>query len=245
MESSNPVFNPKTLNKIGDLVREQDQAMTVSGTINKTGFLILLTIASSAFAWTIAETPMAKALSIGALILNVILCLVIVFKKTTAPTLAPAYALIEGFCLGFISFWMNARYPGIAVNGMILTFAVVTIMLSLYHFRIIRVTEKFMAIVMVATLAIGVTYLVDIALSFFSMPIGFIHQGSTAGIIFSLCVVGVAALNLILDFDMIEKSVAARAPKWMEWYAGFAVLITVIWLYIEILRLLSKMNSRK
>lgn len=245
MESSNPVFNPKTLNKITDLVREGDQTMTVPGSINKTGILILLTMISSAFAWSIADTSLGPILSMGALVLNLVLCLVIVFKKTMAPTLAPAYALIQGLSVGFISFWMNFKYPGIAINALILTFSVSVLMLSLYHFRVIRVTQQFKSVLILSTLAIGLTYIVDIVLSIFGTPIGFIHEGSTMGIVFSLVVVGVASLNLLLDFDMIEKSAAARAPKWMEWYAGFAVLVTVIWLYLEILRLLSKVNSRK
>lgn len=245
MSSTNPVFNEKTLSKISEIVREGDQAMTVHGAINKTGILILITILSSCVSWGLAETPMGSMISIVGLVLNLILSFVIVFKKEKSPVLAPVFAVAEGLSLGFISYWTNTRYPGIAVNAMILTFAAVVLMLGLYHYRIIRVTEKFKAVMMAAILSIGVTYIVDLVMMLFGSSIGFIHQSSTFGIVFSVIVVGVAAMSLLLDFDMIEKAAEARAPKWMEWYSGFAVLVTIVWLYLEILRLLSKANSRK
>lgn len=245
MAAQNPVFNEKTLKSLGlEGVREDTRNMSINGSINKTGILLLLTTATSIVSWNLADTELGPMLALGSILVNLVLCLVLVWNKSKAATLAPAYALVEGFALGAISAWADVKYPGVVSNALILTFSVVGIMLGLYSFRIVRVTERLRGVIVAATLAILVTYVVDLVMSMFGSAIPMIHESGIYGIIFSCAVVGVAAMNLLIDFDMIERAVAARAPKYMEWYAGFAVLVTIVWLYIEILRLLGKMNRR-
>jgi uncharacterized YccA/Bax inhibitor family protein len=218
--------------------------MTINGSINKTGVLLLLTAATSIVSWNLADSDIGHMLAIGSIIANFVLCLVLVFNRQRAATLAPAYALVEGLALGAISAWADAAYPGVVSNALILTFSCVAIMLALYAWRIVRVTERMRSIIFAATLAIAFTYIIDLVMMAFGGSIHMIHETGIYGIIFSVAVIGVAAMNLLVDFDMIERSVAQKAPKYMEWYAGFAVLVTVVWLYIEILRLLGKLNRR-
>jgi uncharacterized YccA/Bax inhibitor family protein len=245
MESSNPVLNEKTIRNFRDQVNDESGAMTVTGTINKTGILVLITMLTSAYSWTNAEAGGGLGFVGIGIVVTLILSLVIVFKKEWSPFLAPAYAACEGLIVGAISFYFNVRYPGIVFNAMVLTFGTLFGMVVLYHTGVLRATEQFKKIMFLAMIGIMCTYLVNLLMSVFASPMPFMHEGSPFGIIFSLVVVGVAALNFILDFDMIERSAQARMPKYMEWYGGFAVLVTVIWLYFEILRLLSKLNSRK
>jgi uncharacterized YccA/Bax inhibitor family protein len=247
MESKNPVFNQKTLEKMKLTAGAEalTQHMTVQGSINKTGILFLLMIATSVVGWQIAETSAGVMLAMGACLLNLALCLVIVFKKELSPQLAPAYALVEGFAIGAISAWAEQFKPGIAGNAMMLTFSCVSLMLGLYHFKIVRVTDRLKSVVVAATLAIAITYIFDLVLGLtMGTSVPMIHEGGVYGIGFSLLVIGIASLNLLLDFDMIEKASALQAPKYMEWYAGFALLVTIVWLYVEMLRLLSKMSKK-
>lgn len=247
-KSGNPTLTEKMFQS--SLTGERQDVMTVRGTLNKFGFMFLMVMASAFFSWYsfgkgVDVTPYMWTGAIGGLIV----ALVIVFKKTWAPFLAPAYALLEGLFVGAVSAYYNYAFaekaPFIIVQAVGLTFGVALAMFVLYNMRVIRATETFKSIIITATAGIAIFYLITIVLRFFSIDIPFIHQGSTFGIIFSLIVVGIAALNLILDFDMIEKGSDAGAPKYMEWYGAFGLLVTIVWLYLEILRLLAKLNSRK
>ena len=177
------------------------------------------------------------------------IAVLLAFKPAFSPFMAPIYALIKGFAIGGISAFYNNAFekiaPNIITQAVALTFGVVLAMFILYHFRIIQATQKFKAVVITATVGIMLFYLIALGLSFAGIDIAFIHEGSTIGIVFSLLVVGLAALNLILDFDMIEQGANYGAPKYMEWYGAFGLLVTIVWLYIEVLRLLSKFAGRK
>lgn len=235
---SSPALNEKTWGRIRDYATED--TMTIEGTINKSGILILLTVMGAYFGWGL-NSPM---LMVGALVLTLILSLVIIFKPPTAAYLSQAYAVIEGFLLGSISAVYAFRYPGIVTNTLFATLACFILMLVLYRTRIIRVTEQFRTILLVATGAIAITYLVNIVMGFFGSSMPMIHEATPMGILFSVVVTGVAAFNLLLDFDMIEQAHARKAPRFMEWYCGFALLLTLVWLYLEMLRLMSKLNKK-
>jgi uncharacterized YccA/Bax inhibitor family protein len=164
----------------------------------------------------------------------------IVFKKTMAPVLTPTYAVLEGAALGALSSIFEARYPGIVMQAVMCTFGTFLAMLLAYRSGFIKATENFKLIVISATGGIAIVYLIDLGLMFFGMQVPFIHDGGPVGIIISVGITIVAALNLVLDFDFIEKGAEQGAPKYMEWYAAFGLLVTLVWLYLEILRLLSK-----
>jgi uncharacterized YccA/Bax inhibitor family protein len=216
--------------------------MTLQGVINKTGILLLLCIGTAAFAWThpALRTPFMIIGALGGLVA----CLVGTFKPTTAPIAAPIYALLEGLCLGAISQIFEARYPGLVANAMLLTFGVLGLMLMLYTTRIIRVTDRLVKGVLVATAAVCLVYVVDIVLNMFGAGVPYLHQNGPIGIGISLVIVGIAAFNLLIDFAVIEDSVSSRAPRFMEWYCGMALLVTLVWLYLELLRLLAKFRGR-
>lgn len=235
---SSPALNEKTWGKIRDYATED--VMTLEGTINKSGILILLTIAGAYLGWNM-QSP---GIMILALVVNLALSLVIIFKPPTAAYLSQVYAVVEGLLLGTISAVYAFRFPGIVTNALFGTVGCFVLMLALYRMRVIRVTEKFRTTLIVATGAIALTYLVNIVMGFFGTSLPMIHEASTTGIIFSVAVVGVASFNLMLDFDMIEQAYARKAPRFMEWYCGFALLLTLVWLYLEILRLMSKLNKK-
>ncbi len=246
---ANPALNEKTLSKLqqpyaGFGSSVDTQTMTVSGTINKAGILFLLLLAGASVGWTVNGSGLGSVLFIGGAISAIVLALVVIFKKTMAPTLAPAYAVCEGLTLGTISAIFSARYPGIAANAASLTILVLFIMLGLYYFRILQATPRFMKIVFVSTASIGVMYLIDVVAGLMGHPLPMIHEGGTIGILFSCVVVGIASANLIVDFAMIESAAQRRAPKYFEWYSAFALMLTIVWLYMEILRLLSKISKR-
>ncbi len=243
MAAQNPVFNIKTLRNLA-LDTSEVQTMTVHGSINKTSLLLMMMIATSVVGWNIADTELGMFATVGAMIANLVLCLVLVRKQNLAPSLAPAYALVEGIAIGAISAWTDRAYPGVALNALMLTTACVALMLGLYRTRIIVVNERMKSVILSATMAIGVVYIIDLVMMFFGHSMPMIHSGGVYGIIFSVVVVGVAAANLLLDFAMIEQFSAQRAPRYMEWYAGFALLVTIVWLYLEILRLLGKISKR-
>ena len=173
-----------------------------------------------------------------------VLAMVTVFKKTWAPVTAPAYALVEGLFLGAISSMFEARFPGIVMQAVMLTFGTLFALLLAYRSGLIKATENFKLGVAAATGGIFLLYLVSFGMSLFGKNIPYIHESGLIGIGFSLFVVVVAALNLVLDFDFIETGVEQRAPKYMEWYAAFGLMVTLVWLYVEFLRLLSKLQSR-
>ncbi|MBC7420397.1 MAG: Bax inhibitor-1/YccA family protein [Bdellovibrio sp.] len=235
---SNPALNEKTLTKIRDL--DDTSRMTVSGTMNRAGLLILLTIFGAAVGWGQQSFP----LMIGMILLTLVLCLAIIFKPHLSPMLAPMYALAEGVLLGSISAVYAFQYPGIVTNALILTLSIAVLMLALYRFKIIVVTDRVRSVIMGATMAIAVTYVINMIMGFFGTQIPMIHQTGWVGIGFSVVVVGVAAFNLLLDFDMIERAERQGSPKFMEWYGGFALLVTLVWLYMEVLRLLGKVQKK-
>ncbi|MDY0982173.1 MULTISPECIES: Bax inhibitor-1/YccA family protein [Stenotrophomonas] len=252
MRSGNPALSESTFLDLasGSVVTSPDQVMTINGTVNKTGILLLLTVLTAAFAWsqTIGAdgqiAPGAMIYAIGGAIGGLILALVTVFKKEWSPVTAPMYALVEGFFLGAISAVFEARFPGIVFQAVLLTFGTLFALLAAYRSGLIKVTENFKLGVVAATGGIALLYLASFVLSFFNINVPVIHEASWLGIAFSLFVVVVAALNLVLDFDFIETGAAARAPKYMEWYGAFGLMVTLVWLYVEFLRLLSKLQQR-
>lgn len=241
MRTANPVLNEKRFESYHGTER-----MTIEGTINKTFLLLVLLIASSLFVWFNIETlmPYIGMLMIGSIILGLVVALITIFKKTWAPVTAPIYALIEGVVLGALSILFEQMYPGIVFQAILLTFGVFFVLLVAYRTETLRATKNFRMGVIAATGAVMLVYVVSLIGSFFGFQIPLIHESGPVGIAFSAVVVVIAALNLILDFDFIEKGAEQGASKYMEFYAGFGLLVTLIWLYIEILRLLSKIRSR-
>ncbi len=247
MRTANPALNNKTFDQLG-VQYEADRAelMTLQGTVTKTGFLLLLVVAAGAFTWKMTyQTPEAVyPWMIGGLIGGLILALITIFKPSASPYTAPAYAACEGLLLGAISAAFEKAYPGIVVQAVGLTFGTLAALLLAYTSRLIKPTENFKLGIVAATGGIMLLYLASFILGLFGIPIGFIHSSGPIGIGFSVVVVIIAALNLVLDFDFIETGVERGAPKYMEWYGGFALLVTLIWLYLEILRLLAKLRER-
>jgi uncharacterized YccA/Bax inhibitor family protein len=243
MRTSNPALNEKAFKgqvAIGE-------AMTLQGTVNKTGLLLLCVVATSAWTWGMAhsETPeAAMPWMFGGMIGGFIVALVTIFKKQWSPLTAPLYALLEGLVLGGISAIFEKSYPGIAVQAVGLTFGTLFVMLLAYKSGTIRATQGFKLGVIAATGGIAVFYLVEMLLGFFHVQVPAINGSGFIGIGFSVFVVIIAALNLVLDFDMIETGVQNGAPKYMEWYGAFGLMVTLIWLYLEILRLLGKARRR-
>jgi uncharacterized YccA/Bax inhibitor family protein len=213
--------------------------------------MMLMLIAGAAYNWNLYEQlkqdTMMTLMWVG-IIGGLISALAISFKPNWAPVLAPLYALLEGLFIGAISAIMNAAfaesYPGLIMQAVGLTFGVALAMFLLYNFRIISATQRFKSIVFTATLGIGIFYLITMVLRMFGVNVSFMYDSSLLSIGISLFVVAIAALNLIMDFDMIEQGAERGAPKFMEWYGAFGLMVTIVWLYIEILKLLSKLGSR-
>ena len=251
MRSGNPALNQNTFLDVstGQLVSGAGaDAMTLNGTVNKTGMMLLMLVATAAYTWSLytPENPGAVMpwLLVGG-IGGFIVALVTVFKKTWAPVTAPLYALLEGLFVGAVSAMFEASFPGIVMQAVMLTMGVLASLLLAYKSGLIKATENFKLGVVAATGGIALLYLVNIGMRLFGLDgIGFIHEASWMGIAFSAFVVVIAALNLVLDFDFIESGVEAGAPKYMEWYGAFGLVVTLVWLYLEILRLLAKLNSR-
>lgn len=247
MESSNPALQTDTFKRSQDTAGE---IMTVQGTVIKTAILLMLVVLGAAFTWNIflkaGSNPAAvNGWLIGGALGGLALALVTTFKPIYAPITAPIYAAVEGFFIGSISAVLNEAFPGIVIQAATLTFGTLAAMLLLYETKIIQVTDKFKMIVASATGGIFVAYLITWGLSFFNIQVPFIYGNGMAGIIFSLFVIGIAALNFVLDFDLIQKGARQGAPKYMEWYGAFALMVTLIWLYVEFLRLLSKLRSNR
>jgi len=239
METSNPL-----LKREGAFAPAWAQAepMTLQGAINKTGILLLLCVGAAGFSWTHPE--LSGPLVLIGLLGGLIACLVGTFKPATSPIAAPIYAVLEGLALGAISQMFEIRAPGIVVNAMLLTFGVLAVMLMLYTSRTIRVTDKLVKGIFAATGAVMLVYVVDMVLSMFGVRMPLIHESGWLGIGISVVIAGIAAFNLLIDFAMIENGVSTGSPKYMEWYCGMALLVTLVWLYLELLRLLSKLRSR-
>lgn len=224
------------------------ESMTIQGTVNKTGVLLLCVVVTSAYTWGLShsETPAAAyPWMIGGAIGGLIMALVTIFKKEWSPLTAPIYALLEGLFLGGISAFFERSYPGVAVRAVALTFATLFVLLLAYKFGIVRATRGFKLGVIAATGAVFLVYMANMVMSlFFHSQMSFLYGSSPLSIGISLVVVIIAALNLIIDFDMIETAARMGAPRYMEWYGAFGLMVTLIWLYTEILRLLGKMNRR-
>jgi uncharacterized YccA/Bax inhibitor family protein len=242
MRSGNPVLSNSTFT---DVARGFSRPMTLTGVVNRSILLLLLVAGTSAGVWTYSSShPSAiyPAVMVGTLG-GFVVAMATSFKRNWAPITSPIYAVLEGLFIGGISLVMEQRFPGLVLQAVLLTFGVMFALLAAYQSRIIRPSQTFKAVIVGATFGIVIVYLVSMALQlFFHVGIPLITDNGPIGIIFSLVVVGIAALNLVLDFDFIENGVASGAPKWMEWYAAFALTVTLVWLYIEILRLLSKMR---
>ncbi|MEX0702470.1 MAG: Bax inhibitor-1/YccA family protein [Planctomycetales bacterium] len=248
MRSGNPALSEKAFERFDVFEVERSVAMTVQGTAVKTGVLLLLAISAAAFSWMQFATvghQAAMPWMIGGLIGGLVLALVTIFKKEWAPVTAPLYAVAEGLFLGVISAMYNQMfYPGIVLQAVCLTFGTLFALLIAYQSGIIKATENFKLGVVAATGGIMLVYLLSLVLSFFGTTIPLIHGNGLIGIGFSLFVVVIAALNLVLDFDFIEHGAEQGAPKYMEWYGAFGLMVTLVWLYLEILRLLAKLSSR-
>jgi uncharacterized YccA/Bax inhibitor family protein len=223
------------------------EAMTLQGTVNKTGVLLLCVVITSAWTWGIAHSQAPEAAlpwMMGGLVGGLVFALVTIFKKEWSPITSPVYALCEGLVLGGISALLERTYPGIAIQAMGLTFGVTAVMLMLYRTGILRATPKFTVGVVAATGGIFLVYMVDLVLGIFGRHVPLLNSAGPLGIGVSAVIVIIAALNLILDFDFVETGVHARAPKYMEWYGAFGIMVTLVWMYMEILRLLSKVRQR-
>lgn len=250
IKTSNPALNAQVFQNqvIQGQIVAQGEAMTLEGTVNKTGVLLLCTAATAAWTWHLfmqsrSAATVAPLLWIG-FIGGFIFALITAFKKTWAPVTAPIYCLLEGLALGSISAILELRYPGIAIQSVALTFGTLAVLLLAYRSGLIQVTQKFRLGVVAATGAIVLFYVAEFVLGFFGVHFTSINGSGIVGIGFSVVVVIVAALNLVLDFDFIESGVRVGAPKYMEWYGAFGLMVTLVWLYLEILILLSKIRGR-
>jgi len=250
MQSGNPALNKNTFLDAasGAVVSRDHDAMTINGTINKTSLLLVLVLVGAMFSWSRFTGPESMSTLVPLILVGAIgglvLGLLTSFKQTWAPYTAPLYAVLEGLFIGALSAIFELRFPGIVMQAVALTFGTMAAMLLAYRSGLIRATEKFKLGVVAATGGIALLYLINFVMGFFGHSIGFIHGSSTLGIGFSVLVVIVAAMNLILDFDLIETGAQSGAPKYMEWYGAFALVVTLVWLYLELLRLLSKLQSR-
>ncbi len=246
MRSSNPAMTEKIYEKAG-AVSAGGSVMTINGTINKVGLMLLLVIGAAAYTWNMvlgAEAGRAGTFAIAGAIGGFIVALITIFRPRSSAITAPIYAILEGLFLGAISAIVNAKYPGIAFQAVLLTIGTLFTMLFLYRSGYIRATPRFRRGVMMATGAVFFAYLISWILSLLGMPMGFMHSAGPLGILISLVIIVIAALNLILDFDFIEKGSQMGAPKYMEWYGAFGLMVTLIWLYIEFLRLLARFSGR-
>ena len=244
LRSTNPVLKERAF--AGAI--PTGETMTIQGTVNKPGLLLLFVVATAAWTWGLSHSPTPEAVypwMLGGAIGGFVVALVTIFKKEWSPISAPIYALLEGLVLGGISAIFERSYPGIAVQAISLTFGVLFVLLLAYKMRIVQATRGFKLGVIAATGGIAVVYMINMVMSlFFHTQMSFLYAATPLGIGISLFVVIIASLNLIIDFDMIETGARMGAPKYMEWYGAFGLMVTLIWLYMEMLRLLSKIRRR-
>jgi len=249
-KSSNPVLKESVFNK--ESAFSYSNSMTINGTIEKTGILLFILFIAAAYTWGIffnsgdAENAMSTMGSwlIGGAIGGFVVAIAMMFMKKYAAFLAPIYAVLEGLFLGAISAIFESMYPGIVMNAVLGTFATFLVMLFSYRTGLIKVTDKLRSIIVIATGAIAVMYLLSWVVGMFGIGMSFLHDSSLLSIGISVFIIVIAALNLLLDFDFIEKGSQRGAPKYMEWFAAFGLLVTLVWLYIEFLRLLAKLQGR-
>ena len=239
LRSGNPVLSKSTFSNTGSI----SEKMTINGTVNKTAISLLLLVGTGYLTFTTINPGLLIGCGIGGFIVAIIT----VFKKEWAPITVPIYAILEGGLLGAVSFMYNSLYDGIVTNAIFLTVGILLSLLTAYRSGYIKATENFKLGVFAATGGIAIVYLINFIMSFFGSSMGVmqIDNASPMSIGFSAIVVIIAALNLVLDFDFIEEGAEKGAPKYMEWYGAFGLLVTLIWLYLEILRLLAKLNSRR
>ena len=250
-KSSNPTLTQKIFDKSLHDNAQSFGVMSIRGTINKFGFLLVMVMAAAMYVWNIyaeGNTSTATTLMLVGAIGGFVVALVMMFKPGWAGFIAPAYGILEGLFIGGISAFFNAMfqksYPNIVLHAVGLTLGVALAMFLLYNFRIINVTNRLRSIIVSATMGIGLFYLIVWILGLFHVNMGFAFDSSPLSIGISLFIVGIASMNLLLDFDSIERAAEMGAPKYMEWYGAFGLLVTLVWLYLEILKLLSKLNSR-
>ena len=239
--SGNPVFGNKFDGDAQFRDLPETQKMTLDGTVNKTGLLLALCFTTAAISWNIPNPALMGFGAIG----GIVLALITIFRPTSAGITAPLYAASQGLFLGGITVIFEAQFPGIAIQAIGLTFGTLASLLVCYKTGVIKPTENFRLMIVSATAGIALLYIVNIAMMVFGSGegIGFIHSSGTFGIIFSLAVVAIAALNLVLDFDFIEQGSENGLPKHMEWFGAFSLMVTLVWLYLEILRLIAKLRS--
>ena len=221
------------------------KTMSLQGTVNEVGILLALVIGGALFTWNqFYSTGSAGFLMPVGLFGGMIFAVITMFRPTLAMYTAPIYAILQGLFLGGISAAFESMYPGIVIQATGLTFGTLASLLVLYKTGVIKPTENFRLMIVSATMGIAVLYAISFVMSLFGSGIGFIHSNGLFGIGFSLFVVGIAAMNLVLDFDFIEDGAERGAPRYMEWFGAFALMVTLIWLYLEMLRLLAKIRSR-
>ncbi|WDM21899.1 Bax inhibitor-1/YccA family protein [Paenibacillus polymyxa] len=245
MSFSNPVLRDDIFLR-EDEREASEQRMTIGGTVNKTLLLLVLLIVSGSITWYMTYEGTVEVLSLltAGFIGMAGVALAISFFPKSAPILSPVYAILSGFALGGVSAFMEYEYPGIVANAILLTVGILFWMLFMYTQRIIKVTRGFISFVVLCTMAIFLVTLVDFMLNFFGMNVPYIHETGWLGIGISLFIVIIAALNLLVDFNFIEEQADQGAPKYMEWYGAFALLVTLVWLYVRILDLLAKFSKR-
>ena len=244
MKSTNPIFNESVYEQAYALT---EKPMTVAGTMNKLLILSLIMIVSAAavyYQFSMGRYDFVNILMWIGLIVGLVLGIAIPFMKDKSPYLAPIYAFAEGALISGVSCFFEKMYEGIVTQAISVTFLVVFSMAILYRTGIIKATQKFRAIILTATLAIGIFYLISIVLLLFKVNVTYFYNNSTLAITVNIVIALIAALNLIIDFDNIDKGVNAHLPSYFEWYCSFGLLVTIVWLYIEILRLLARTRSR-
>lgn len=243
MRSGNPVLKESTFSSYKH--HQSDQAMTLSGTVNKTLIALILLVAAAGITWKMyfEEGDVGPWLIIGALG-GLLVALITIFKPSFSPVTVPIYAILEGLFVGALSARYEAAFGGITIQAVSLTFGTLFVLLLAYKSRLINVTHNFRLGVVAATGAIALVYLVNIVLSFWGMSVPYLHDNGWLGIGISVFIVIIAALNLVLDFDFIEQGSHYGSPKYMEWYGAFGLIVTLVWLYLEILRLLAKFRNR-
>ena len=250
--TANPALSKNTFSQFASS-GSITNVMTIQGTVNKTFLMLVLLLAGAGITWRkffeIQDLENAffllKPWMIGGGVGGFLLALITIFRKTASPITAPLYAVAEGLFLGAISAMYEMRFQGIVMQAVAITFAVLFTLLFAYKTGLIKATENFKLGVFAATGAIFFVYLLSFILGIFGINFGFIHNSGPLGIIVSIVIVIIASLNLVLDFDFIEHGAEIGAPKYMEWYAAFGLMVTLVWLYLEILRLLAKLNSRR
>ena len=249
-KTSNPTLGEGIINRFS--FAATDRAMTVQGSINKTALLLALVVAGAAFTWSKVMTSIESGVEVGingwmiaGSVAGFIIALIISFRQNLAPFLSPVYAICEGLFIGAMSAYFEVMFPGLVLRAVLLTFSVMFALLFLYKMRIVRATERFRTILITATAGIAIAYLITFIISLFGVNMSFMYGGGSLGLIVSIVVVAIAALNLVLDFDFIENGAESNLPAYFEWYGAFGLMVTLVWLYIEILRLLAIIAGRR